>query len=101
LRNQFDLVFHDIFVENLPSLVNLLLGNYDANFILQFKIKTTKQLNDYLKVFFGPVLNVAVSRYENPDTQRISPWSMWKKETDSTRFNSWIGVEAGVSVGFW
>jgi hypothetical protein len=96
--SQIELVFHDMFVENLPSLFNLLLGNYDANFLAQFKIKASRQFNEHFKVFFGPVLNFIVSRHENPDTKKISPWSMWKRETDETSFNSWIGFEAGVSV---
>ena len=100
--NQIEMLFYDIFDDKWPSLINLLLRQYEANFLYQLKIKTSKQFNDYFKVFAGPVFNLTASRRMDSDTERtgtaLSPWSIWKTESKKTNINSWIGIEAGVSV---
>lgn len=72
----------------------------DLNMLTQLKFTVSKEITRYFKVFAGPVLNMTISKYVNPDTgvagSSLSPWSMWKSNSGSTRLNSWIGFSAGV-----
>ncbi|MCD7972576.1 MAG: hypothetical protein LUG18_07890 [Candidatus Azobacteroides sp.] len=71
-----------------------------VNMLTQLKFLASKEISPRLKVFAGPVLNLTISDYVNPDTGKLgsslSPWSMWKNDSDKTRVNSWIGVAAGI-----
>ena len=78
-------------------------GTFEAkgiNMLTQLKFTVSKQFAPHFKIFAGPVLNMTVSDYVNPETGAIgsslSPWSMWKNDSKSTRLNSWIGLTAGV-----
>lgn len=70
------------------------------NMLSQLKFTVSKQFAPHLKVFAGPVLNLTISDYVNPETGKLgsslSPWSMWENDSNKTRVNSWIGVSAGV-----
>jgi hypothetical protein len=102
--NEIELMLCDIFEGRHPLIARLFLKEYESDILYQLKIKTSKQLNDYFKIFFGPVFNFTVSHYKNPNTEKVgsslSPWSVWKKEGEKTTLNSWIGFEGGVGVCF-
>lgn len=70
------------------------------NMLTQLKFTVSKELAPHFKVFAGPVVNMTISDYVNPETGAIgsslSPWSMWKNDNGSTRLNGWIGFTAGV-----
>lgn len=70
------------------------------NMLTQLKFTVSKEITPRFKVFAGPVLNLTISDYVNPETGKLgsslSPWSMWKNDSDKTRVNSWIGMSAGV-----
>lgn len=70
------------------------------NMLTQLKFTVSKQLAPHFKLFAGPVVNMTVSDYINPDTgtrgSSLSPWSMWKSHSSSTDLNGWLGFSAGV-----
>lgn len=78
-------------------------GNFQrgVNMLSQLKINVSKKLRKHLKVFAGPVLNMTVSDYVNPDTGitgcSICPYSLFDHKTDEIAINGWIGFNAGVS----
>lgn len=71
-----------------------------VNMLTQLKFTVSKELAPHFKVFAGPVLNLTISDYVNPETGAISsslsPWSMWKSSNGNTQLNSWVGFTAGV-----
>lgn len=71
-----------------------------VNMLTQLKFSVSKELAPHFKVFAGPTLNMTISDYINPTTNELgsslSPWSMWKNNSDKTRLNAWIGFNAGV-----
>lgn len=72
----------------------------DIDMLTQLKFTVSKQIASHFKVFAGPVLNMTISDYVNPETGKsgstLSPWSMWKNKSEKTRLNSWVGFTAGV-----
>ena len=70
------------------------------NMLTQLKFTVSKQFAPHFKVFAGPVLNLTISDYVNPETGAIgsslSPWSMWSSSKGNTNLNGWIGLAAGV-----
>ncbi|MEN9919297.1 MAG: hypothetical protein RL662_1733 [Bacteroidota bacterium] len=70
------------------------------NMLAQFKLMFSKQLASHFKMFAGPVLNMTISDYTNPETgelgSSLSPWSMWKNDSQKTQLNAWVGLSAGV-----
>lgn len=70
------------------------------NMLTQLKLTVSKQFTPCFKVFAGPVVNMIISDYVNPDTGviagSISLWSMWKDDVGSISLNGWIGFTAGV-----
>jgi hypothetical protein len=99
---QFELIYYDLFEKKIPGILDLALRRFDANSLGQFKVIISRQFNDYFKVFAGPTFNFTMSYYENPNTGEIgtslSPWSIWKSESEKKSYNFWIGIEGGVSV---
>lgn len=78
-------------------------GSFDTkgiNMLTQLKFTVSKEFAPHFKVFAGPVVNMTISDYVNPETgvvgSSLSPWSMWKNDNGSTRLNGWIGFTAGV-----
>lgn len=71
-----------------------------VNMLTQLKYSVSKELAPHFKVFAGPVLNMTISDYVNPETGAIgsslSPYSMCSNDSGSTRLNGWIGFSAGV-----
>jgi len=71
-----------------------------TNLLTQLKFPVSKQIAPRFEVFAGPVINLTISDYVNPETGKLgsslSPWSMWKNDSEKTRVNSWIGISAGV-----
>lgn len=70
------------------------------NMLTQIKLPVSYQFAKRFKVFAGPTLNMTISQYVNPETgalgSSLSPYSIWKNESNKTRLNSWIGFSAGV-----
>lgn len=70
------------------------------NMLTQLKFTVSKELAPHFKVFAGPVLNMTISDYVNPQTgamgSSLSPWSMWKSSNGNTQLNSWVGFTAGI-----
>ncbi|MGL5318845.1 MAG: LA_2272 family surface repeat-containing protein [Bacteroidales bacterium] len=71
-----------------------------VNMLTQLKFTVSKEFAPHFKVFAGPVVNMTISDYVNPETgdigSSLSPWSMWKNDSGSTRLNGWVGFTAGV-----
>jgi len=71
-----------------------------VNMLTQLKYSVSKELAPHFKVFAGPVFNMTISDYVNPETGAIgsslSPYSMCSNDNGSTRLNGWIGFSAGV-----
>lgn len=76
------------------------LKNDGINMLTQLKLTLSKEFASHFKVFAGPTINMTISDYVNPETgvigSSLSPWSMWKNDSGSTRLNGWIGFTAGV-----
>lgn len=76
------------------------LKNDGINMLTQLKLTLSKEFAPHFKVFAGPTINMTISDYVNPETgvigSSLSPWSMWKNDSGSTRLNGWIGFTAGV-----
>lgn len=72
----------------------------DINMLTQLKFTVSKEIAKHFKVFAGPVLNMTISKYTDPETgvvgSSLSPWSMWKNNSSTTSLNSWLGFSAGV-----
>lgn len=70
------------------------------NMLTQLKFTVSKEIAPHFKVFAGPVVNLTISDYVNPETEVIgsslSPWSMWSSDNGKTRMNGWVGFTAGV-----
>lgn len=70
------------------------------NMLTQLKFTVSKEFAPHFKVFIGPVVNMTISDYVNPQTgvigSSLSPWSMWQNDSGSTRLNGWIGFTSGV-----
>ncbi len=70
------------------------------NMLTQLKFTVSKDIAKHFKIFAGPVLNMTVSQYTNPETGELgstmSPWSMWEHTSDKTNINAWVGLSAGV-----
>lgn len=70
------------------------------NMLTQLKFTVSKQFAPHFKIFAGPVINMTISDYVNPETGAIgsslSPWTMWENNSSTTRIKSWIGLTAGV-----
>lgn len=74
--------------------------NEELNMLTQLKFTVSKEFAPHFKAFAGPVVNMTISDCFNPETgvkgSSLSPWSMWKNDSESTRLNGWIGFSAGV-----
>lgn len=70
------------------------------NMLTQLKFTVSKQFAPHFKIFAGPVVNMTISDYVNPETgakgSPLSPWSMWKSSSNTTHLNGWIGLSLGV-----
>lgn len=66
----------------------------------QFKFTVSKQIANHFKVFFGPVLNMTISNYVNPETGQIgsslAPYTVWEQTNGKTNMKAWVGFTAGV-----
>ncbi len=74
--------------------------NDGINMLAQLKLSVSKEFHRHFKIFAGPVFNMTISDYANKATgelgSTLSPWSMWKNDSENTRLNSWIGFTAGI-----
>ncbi len=76
-------------------------GSYDTglNMLTQLKFTLSKDITRRFKLFAGPVLNMTISNYVNPETGQLgsslAPWSMWKNNSSKTHLNAWVGFTAG------
>ncbi len=72
----------------------------DFNMLTQLKFTVSKDIAKRFKVFAGPVLNMTISNYINPNTgelgSSLAPFSVWKNNGIKTRLNAWVGFTAGV-----
>lgn len=72
-----------------------------VNLLSQLKINVSKQLRKHLNVFAGPVLNMTVSDYINPDTGiagcSICPYKLFHHKSGDIATNGWVGFSTGVS----
>lgn len=70
------------------------------NMLTQLKFTVSKELAPHFKVFAGPVVNMTISKYVDPDTDKVgcslSPYSMWSNDSKNTRLEGWVGFSAGV-----
>lgn len=70
------------------------------NMLTQLKFIVSKEFSQHFKVFAGPVLNMTISDYVNPETKEVGsslvPWSMWTNDGDKTKLNGWVGLSAGI-----
>lgn len=70
------------------------------NLLTQLKLPISKQFTKHLHVFAGPVINISISDLKDPNTgtfiNSISPWSIWDYNSESIKFNGWIGFMAGL-----
>lgn len=68
--------------------------------LTQLKFAVSKEVFSNFKIFAGPVINMTISDYVNPTTGEVgsslSPWSIWKNDSETTRLNGWIGFNIGV-----
>lgn len=74
--------------------------NHCTNLLTQLKLTISKDISKKFKLFAGPVVNMTISDYRDPETgalgSSLSPWSMWKNNSKDTRLNAWIGFAGGV-----
>ncbi len=72
----------------------------DLNMLTQLKFTVSKEIDKHFKVFAGPVLNMTISDYLNPETgelgSTLTPWSIWNNNSTKTRLNAWVGFNLGV-----
>lgn len=72
----------------------------ELNMLTQLKFTISKNIDKHFKFFAGPVLNMTISKYENPETgelgSSLKPWTLWENKSDKTRLNAWIGFTAGI-----
>lgn len=68
--------------------------------LAQFKFTVSKQIANRFKIFAGPVLNMTISDYVNPETgetgSQLAPYTIWEQTNASTNMKAWIGFSAGL-----
>lgn len=68
--------------------------------LTQLKFTVSKQFANHFKIFAGPVLNMTISDYVNPQTgsvgSSLAPYSLWDRQIGKTKLNAWVGFTAGV-----
>ena len=70
-----------------------------TNVLAQLKCTFSKQIQPHFKVFAGPIFNLTVSDYVNPETgvvgSTLKPYSIFHTN-EKTAVNGWVGFAAGV-----
>ena len=70
------------------------------NLLTQLRLTASKEIAPHFKVFAGPVINLTISDYVNPDTKKVGssldPYSLWENEGGKTTLRGWVGIAAGV-----
>lgn len=68
--------------------------------LTQFKFTVSKQFTNHFKIFVGPVLNMTISDYVDPQTGAIgnslAPYPMWEQTRGNVKLRAWVGLTAGV-----
>lgn len=68
--------------------------------LTRLKFTVSKQIANHFKVFAGPVLNMTISDYVNPETGKIgssfASYTMWEQTNGKTNLKAWLGFTAGV-----
>ncbi len=72
------------------------------NLLTQLRFTFSKQFGNFFKVYAGPVVNLTISQYTNPNTgelgSSLAPWSLWQNDSDKTRLNAWLGLVIGIRI---
>ncbi len=73
---------------------------HHKNSLVQLKYTFAREIAPHFNVFAGPVLNMTISDYVDPETGKkgcsLSPYTIWDNNGTHTKLNSWIGVTAGI-----
>ncbi|MBK0404007.1 DUF4974 domain-containing protein [Adhaeribacter sp. BT258] len=100
-RINTDLVAYNVIEESFEKFPKGILEADELNLLNKFRLLATLQITNRLALFGGPVYNVFVSRYQEPELQEVGSQLVTKTFYDhtsagGTNVKMWIGFNAGV-----
>ena len=100
-RINTDLVAYNVMEESFEKFPKGILEADKLNLLNKFRVLATLQLSNRFALFGGPVYNVFVSRYQEPELQEVGSQLVTKTFFDQTsaggtNVKMWLGFNAGV-----